>query len=105
MEAVLEQGATYIEELGEGWDKIIKEHKNHSLKPKMPKISADKSSFLVTLFSTKGKFEEKKEALALNERQKIILEYLKKKGRVTTGMCAKLLGVSNDTALRELSRY
>jgi len=25
----------YIEELGEGWDKIIREHKNHPLKPDM----------------------------------------------------------------------
>ncbi len=93
----------YIEELGEGWDKIIKEHKKHPLKPRLPKISADRSSMLVTLFSTKAKFEEKKEALALNERQKRILNRLKKEGMITTGICAKLLGVSSDTALRELS--
>ncbi len=28
----------YIEELGEGWDKIIKEHREHPLKPHFPKI-------------------------------------------------------------------
>lgn len=32
----------YIEELGEGWNKIVDEHKNHPLKPKQPKIISDK---------------------------------------------------------------
>jgi len=94
----------YIEELGEGWDKIIKEHKEHSLKPKLPKIQADKHSVLVTIFSTKEKFEEKKVELILTERQKKIVEYLKNNQRITTALCAKLLNISGDTSLRELTR-
>lgn len=92
----------YIEELGEGWNKIIKEHKDHSLKPKLPKIIADKSSVLISLFSTKEKFEEMKEMLVLNERQKKIMKFIEENGRITTSLCANLLNVSADTALREL---
>jgi len=93
----------YIEELGEGWDKIIKEHKDHPLKPNPPKIKADEYTVLVTLFSTKERFEEKK-VLELSGRQKKIMKYLEMNKRITTGTCAKLLNVSNDTALRELSK-
>ncbi|MBI4980487.1 putative DNA binding domain-containing protein [Candidatus Woesearchaeota archaeon] len=94
----------YIEELGEGWNKIIDEHKKHPLHPQMPKIEADKYSFLVTLYSTRDKFEEKKEVITLTERQKVILQSLQKEGMITTGSCAQLLHVSQDTALRELSK-
>jgi predicted HTH transcriptional regulator len=58
----------YIEELGEGWNKIIDEHKNHPLKPKLPKIISDKYSILVILYSVGEKFE--KTTTELNERQK-----------------------------------
>lgn len=92
----------YIEELGEGWDKIIKEHNEHPLNPEMPEIKSTKNSTLVTLFSTKEKFEE--ETYILNERQRIIIDHIRKNGRITTGECAGLLNVSNDTSLRELSK-
>ncbi len=94
----------YIEELGEGWDKIIKEHKEHPLNPDLPEIKADERSILVTIFSTKEKFEEKKIELILTERQKKIVEYIKNNQRITTGLCAKLLDVSGDTSLRELTK-
>jgi len=58
----------YIEEMGEGWNKIKDEHKAHSLIPKMPKIIADEYSFLATIYSTKDKFE--KGMLEPNERQR-----------------------------------
>lgn len=93
----------YIEELGEGWNKIINEHKKHPLKPELPSIKADKQTVLVTIFSTKEKFEEEK-ILELSGRQKRIIEYLKKNQKITTSICANILGVSNDTALRELSK-
>lgn len=93
----------YIEELGEGWNKIIKEHEEHLLKPKLPRIREDKSTVLVTLFSTKEKFEKDRE-LKLSERQKEILDFIGKNGRISTSQCARLLNVSNDTALRELSK-
>jgi len=92
----------YIEELGEGWDKIMREHKEHPLKPKMPKIESSKNSTLVTLFSTKEKFEMKKDVL--DKRQKKIINFIEKNGKITTTQCADLLNVSNDTAFRELSK-
>ncbi len=91
----------YIEELGEGWDKIIKEHREHPLNPEMPEIKSTTNSTLVTMFSTKEKFDE--EEYVLSERQKEIIDYIKKNGKVTTGACAGLLEVSTATSLRELS--
>ncbi len=92
----------YIEELGEGWNKIIKEHKEHSLKPELPKINADKSSMLVSLFSTKGKFEEGKEGLVLNERQRKAIEYLKENNSISISKYMILNNVSDKTARRDL---
>jgi len=37
----------YVEEVGEGWDRIIEEIKNHLLKPKKPKIDDTGLSVLV----------------------------------------------------------
>lgn len=91
----------YIEELGEGWNKIIDEHKRHPLKPKLPKIEADKHSVLVILYSTKEKFKEFE--VELSERQKKIIKYLKENKRITRSVCMKLLKVSKDTAVRDLS--
>ena len=93
----------YIEEVGEGWDKIIKEHKEHPLKPKLPKIIADKSSMLVTLFSTKEKFAEKKEILVLNERQKFILKIIESQGFIQSINIQKKFDVTRDTANRDLN--
>ena len=90
----------YIEELGEGWNKIIDEYKVHPLKPKMPKISADEYSVLVTLFSTKEKFEKGK--LGLNERQKKAMEYTRKKGKIINSEYQKINGVTKKTATRDL---
>jgi len=92
----------YIEELGEGWNKIIDEHKSHPLKPQYPSIKSDNESIKITLYSTKEKFEEEK-LLSLSERQKKILKYLKNNNVITRSVCMKLLGVSKDTSLRELS--
>jgi len=92
----------YIEEMGEGWDKIIEEHRKHPLHPEMPRIISSENSTFVTLFSTKEKFEEEK--YDLTKRQREIITYIKKNGRITTSECANLLKVSNDTSLRELNK-
>ena len=92
----------YIEELGEGWDKIIREHKNHPLKPDMPKINADASTTLITIFSIKDKFEEPVPKSAINIRQKKIIEYMKEHERITRKECIRILSTSKDTAFREL---
>ena len=89
--------------MGEGWNKIIKEHKEHYLKPKMHKIQSTENSTLVTLFSTKEKFEEG-EKIEITPRQKEILTYTKREGRITTSLCAGILMTSSDTALRELTK-
>jgi ATP-dependent DNA helicase RecG len=92
----------YIEELGEGWDKIIEEHKRHPLHPKLPKIEADESSVLITLFSTRAKFEGKKEKFFLNERQEYILETIRLKGFMRSRDIQKKFSITRDTANRDL---
>lgn len=93
----------YIEELGEGWNKILKEHKEHPLKPKLPAVKADEHAFIVNIYSSKDKFTEQKEPIELSDRQQKIISYLKANKKINTTSCAKLLDISNDTALRELS--
>ena len=91
----------YVEEVGEGWDRIIEEIKNHLLKPKEPKIDDTSLSVTVTIYSPE---EFEFVDMDLNERQKKIIKFIQENGRITTSQCAGLLNVSNDTALRELSK-
>ncbi|MCK5474033.1 MAG: putative DNA binding domain-containing protein [Candidatus Aenigmarchaeota archaeon] len=92
----------YIEELGEGWDKIIEEHKRHPLRPKMPGINADQYTMTVTLFSTKQKFEQEK-IIELNERQKRIVEYVRVHKKITNKEYRILFPtVSSETARLDL---
>ena len=65
--------------MGEGCGKIIEEHIEYPLTPEMPAITSSGYGTLVTLFSTKEKFE-KKEIIQLNKRQKKALHA--KRGRV-----------------------
>lgn len=95
--------AGYIEELGEGWDKLIEEHKNHPLKPPMPNIDADKQSVLVAIFSVKDKFR-KIETIDLNERQRRALEYLATHVRITNKEYCKLNpNITDRTARNDLN--
>ena len=91
----------YVEEVGEGWDRIIEEIKNHLLKPKEPKIDDTSLSVTVIIYSLE---EFEFVDMDLNERQKKIIKFIQENGRITTSQCAGLLNVSNDTALRELSK-
>lgn len=96
----------YIEELGEGWNKIIDEHKKHSLKPKMPEIDADKYTVLVKLFSAGEKFAEPELKYELDvgkrKRIEIALQYAKEKGSITNAEYQKINSVSRETATRDL---
>lgn len=94
----------YIEELGEGWDKIIKEHKEHPLKPRLPKIESDDSSTSVMLFSVKHKFQkEKLKAYDLNSRQKKALNLVLKEGRISNKEYRHLFpGITDRTVLNDL---
>ncbi|MBL7170611.1 MAG: putative DNA binding domain-containing protein [Candidatus Omnitrophica bacterium] len=94
----------YIEELGEGWNKIIKEHKEHPLKPRLPVIKSDDYTFLVNIYSTKDKFMEDEKITEFSKRQEKIIDYLRSNKKITASRCAKLLNVSSDTALRELTK-
>ena len=47
----------YVEEVGEGWDRIIEEIKNHPLKPKKAKIDDTGLSVAVTIYSPEKEFE------------------------------------------------
>jgi ATP-dependent DNA helicase RecG len=89
----------FIEELGEGWNKIIKEHKEHPMKPKMPKIKADKISVLVTLFSSKEKFEI---GLEFSNRQIKAIDYVKSYGKITNHEYKNINRVTKKTATRDL---
>jgi len=93
----------YIEELGEGWDKIIREHRNHPLKPRFPQIKSDKYTTTVTLFSVKDKFETKKVGIELNGRQKYAIEKVKSQGFVRSIEMQKKFNVTRDTANRDLN--
>ncbi|MBU3958133.1 MAG: helix-turn-helix domain-containing protein [Nanoarchaeota archaeon] len=90
----------YIEELGEGWNKILDEHKAHPLKPKMPEIKADEYSVLVIIYSTKEKFE--KGTSEINERQKKAIDYARNKGKITNEEYQKIADAAKKTATRDL---
>jgi len=93
----------YIEEMGEGWDKIIMEHKQHPLHPELPAIESGKNSTLVTLFSTKEKFEEK-EVFILNKRQKKALEYINEHKMITNRDYNELFPeITSRTVLNDLN--
>ena len=96
----------YIEELGEGWNKIIDEHKKHPLKPKLPKIEADEYTVLVKLFSAKEKFVEHELKYEIDvgrrKRLKIAVEYVKERGSITNAEYQKINKVSRETATRDL---
>ncbi len=88
--------------MGEGWDKIMEEHKKHPLKPDMPGIDADRYTMTVTLFSTKQKFEQEK-AVELNERQKQAIEYVREHGKITNRDYRTLFpDISAETARLDL---
>jgi len=55
-------------------------------------------SFIITF----GKYKISEEIMkGLSERQRIIVEYLKKHEKISRGECMKLLNMSKDTAFRE----
>ncbi len=93
----------YIESLGEGWDKIVKEHKEHPLKPALPVIDSDRFTTLITIFSTKSKFEEQEQKLILNNRQEFALEKIKLNGYARSIDIQKEFGITRDTANRDLN--
>ncbi|MCK5333092.1 MAG: putative DNA binding domain-containing protein [Candidatus Aenigmarchaeota archaeon] len=94
----------YIEEMGEGWNRIFKEVKNYFLKfTRLPEIKGD-SRVVITLFSPL--LEETTTSaflgVQLNERQKKAIEFLNINGRITTKEYMKLTKAPLRTAKRDL---
>lgn len=93
----------YIEDLGEEWNKIIYEHKNHQLKPRMPKVKADEYSVLVIIYSAKDKFDIGK--LGLNERQINVLGLMvNEKHKMTIKNYSGMFSISKKTAKRDMGK-
>jgi len=92
----------YIEELGEGWNKILEEHKYHPLNPDIPTIQSDDYTTQITIYSVKHKFE-RKGITPLSARQRKIVDFLQKNNTITSLSCRELIKTSQDTALRELN--
>ena len=103
----------YIEELGEGWNKILNEHKKHPLKPRMPKIESDKSVTLIAIYSTKKKFEKKKVG-PLNgplngplktpdKRRNEILKFIRQHKKVKRAQLVYTLKIPLGTLKRDLA--
>ena len=68
----------------------------------MPRILSSENGTLVTLFSTKEKFE-KKEIIQLNKRQKKALEYVSEHSMITNRHYNELFpAITSRTALNDL---
>ena len=93
----------YIEEMGEGWNKIIEEHKEHPLNPERSKIISSENGTLVRLFSTKEKFDEEK-SVQLNKRQRKALEYVNEHRIITNRDYRELFPeITSRTVLNDLN--
>ncbi|MGC8859309.1 MAG: ATP-binding protein [Ignavibacteria bacterium] len=87
----------YIEEVGTGTNKIIEWCKEWELPE--PDFEFTGTSMVLTLRKSKLTEEVMKE---LNERQRIIIEYIRKSGRIDRSKAMEILKTSKDTAFREL---
>ncbi len=83
----------YIEAWGSGTIKMIRECSKRGLS--LPKFE-ERGGFFYVIFDLKEK--------VIKERERKVLEYIGKKGEVKTPEIAKLLGVSQRTALRILEK-
>ena len=93
----------YIEELGEGWNKIMKEYKTHPLRPKKPKIEDLGNAVFVTIYrAVLDAFERFKDKL--NERQIKLVKYLQVHESITSTDYAKMFGITDRQARGDLSK-
>ena len=91
----------YIEEYGNGIDRLLEEVKNHPFKSKMPKFIDIDGAVIVTLYKPKIK-SFKIYDLDITERQKDVLQYIKNKNRINNKAYTTRYHVSSATAKREL---
>ncbi len=91
----------YIEEMGEGWNRVLESVKKYPLKfGRMPEVKGN-SRVVVTLFSPELE-EAPAVEVQLNERQKKALAYLAAHKKITRREYAKLCGCSAETAKLDL---
>ena len=89
----------YIDSWGSGIMKIVNSCKAAGLPT--PSLEEDMGGFMVKLF--KDRFsKEQLEKLGLNDRQMRVIEYVKKKGKITNAEYQQLNNVSKPTATRDL---
>ncbi|MBU0687734.1 MAG: helix-turn-helix domain-containing protein [Candidatus Margulisbacteria bacterium] len=88
------------ERIGSGIKRMSDLMRQHGLRK--PKIEVNDGFFTIIFHGPKQPEAVIPEIAKLSERQKHIIRYIQKKGRITTSSCSDLLKVSNDTALREL---
>ncbi len=93
----------YIEGLGEGWDRILDEFKNHPLKPAKPTIKDLKNAVLVTIFAATLDFIRRFKD-QLNERQIGLLDYLKTHESIKSIEYAGLFEIKDRQARVDLSK-
>jgi ATP-dependent DNA helicase RecG len=90
----------YIEEVGTGTNKIIEWCKDWGIAE--PDFEYAGSSVVVTIRKSKLT-EEYLKTIGINERQRIIISYLKEHKKITRKQTIELLKKSKDTAFRELA--
>ncbi|MDI6794307.1 MAG: putative DNA binding domain-containing protein [bacterium] len=92
----------YIEELGEGWDRIMEEFKAHPLMPEMPEIRDMKTAVMVIIYAARlDTLEQFKDRLT--EREMELLKELKTDEEMKSGEYAKLFSISERQARNDLS--
>ena len=90
----------YIEEIGTGTNKIIDWCKEWRIAE--PNFEYAGSSIVVTIRKSKLT-EEYLKTIGINERQRIIISYLREHIKITRKQTVELLKTSKDTAFRELA--
>lgn len=90
----------YIEQWGTGVNKMMQQCKKEGLPE--PRFEDTKSSFIVTFRKSKIKLENLQK-LGLNQRQREIIEYLRKEKTVTSTKYSELSAVTDRTARNDLT--
>lgn len=96
----------YLEEFGNGIDRIYETIEKYPLKLQLPVWKDINVAVITTLFDStyeKKKEVEKIDLSGLNERQKRALDYIREHGRVFKKEYAELFGVADMTAKRDLA--
>ncbi len=107
----------YIEEMGEGWDRIIEEVRKHPLKPRLPNVEDTGASVIVTLYSANIGLMQVDEKLtevddwltmvdirSLSDKEIKICKFVQKNDKITSADMRKMLGISREMASRYVKR-